>query len=154
MAAEDAAVEHDGGKAFGRGIHRRRKAGRPGADHGNVVDAFRIDRADQPDAAGELILSWIAQQLSAGAEHDRQLPGIDMEAFDQRFGFGVDVGVEQLLRLTVAAQEDLQSQHVAVVGMADDDRAAGAGFQKTDAADDQRTHDPFAELGLGNHQGA
>ena len=140
-------------KPFGRGIHRRRKAGRPGTDDGNVVDAVRIDRADQPDAARQLILAGIAQQLSAGAEHDRQLPGIDMEALDQRFGFGIDVGVEQLMRMAVAAQKALQPQHVAIVGAADDDRAAGAGFEQPDAAEDQRPHDALAELGFGDRAG-
>ena len=77
-----------------------------------------------------------------------------MEALDQRLGFGVGVGIEQLMRLTVAAQKNLQPQHVAIVGAADDDRAAGAGFQQPDAADDQRAHDPLAELGFGDQQGA
>ena len=77
-----------------------------------------------------------------------------MEALDQRLGLGVDVGIEQLLRMTVAAQKALQPQHVAIVGAADDDRAAGAGLQQPDAAEDQRPHDALAELGFGNQQGA
>ena len=154
LAAEAAAVEHDSGQPFGRGIHRGGKPGGPGADHGNVIDAVWINRADQPDAACQFVLGWITQQLPAGAEHDRQLPGIDMETLDQGLGFGVDVGVEQLLRLTVTAQKDLQPQHVAIVGAADDDRAAGAGLQQPDAADDQGPHDALAELGFGNQQGA
>ena len=154
LAAEAAAIEHDGGQPFGCGIDRGGQPGGPGADHRNVVDALRIDRTDQPDAARQFVLARITQQLPAGAEHDRQLPGIDMEALDQRLGFGVDVGIEQLLRMAVAAQKDLQPQHVAIVGATDDDRAAGAGLQQPDAAEDQGAHDALAELGLGNQQGA
>ena len=58
------------------------------------------------------------------------------------------------MRMAVAGEEALQPQHVAVVGPADDDRAAGAGFQQAHAAQDQRAHDALAELGLGNEQGA
>ena len=35
--------------------------------------------------------------------------------------------------MAVAAQEIFEPQHVAIAGGADDDRPAGAGFQKTDA---------------------
>ena len=58
------------------------------------------------------------------------------------------------MRMTVAAEKTFQPQHVAIVGAADDDRAAGAGFEQADAAQDQRAHDPFAELGFRNQQRA
>ena len=104
-----------------RRINRRRKSGRSGADHGDVIDAIRIDRTDQADAAREFVLAGIAQQLSARTEHDRQLSGIDMEALDQRFRFGVGFRIEQLMRMSIAAQKTFQPQHVAIVGATDDD---------------------------------
>jgi hypothetical protein len=53
--------------------------------------------------------------------------------------------------MAVATEENLQPQHVAIFGLANDDRA-GLGFQKTDAAQDQGAHDPLAEIGLGDEQ--
>ena len=58
------------------------------------------------------------------------------------------------MRMTVTGEEVLQPQHVAVVGPADNDRTARAGFQQAHAAQDQRAHDALAKLGLGNEQGA
>ncbi len=126
LAAEGAAIEHEDGKPFRRGIDRRRETRRTGADDGDVVEAVRIDRPHQSDAARQFVFAGIAQQLSARTQHDRQLPGIDMEALDQRLRFGVGVGIEQLMRMTVAAEKALQPQHVGILGAADNDRTSGA----------------------------
>jgi hypothetical protein len=154
LTAERAAVEHKDGETFRRGINGSRKARRPGADDGGIIDAIGIDRSDQADAARKLVFARIAQQLAARTKHDRQLPGIDMKAFDQRLCFGIGFGIEQLMRMTVAAQKTLQPQHVAILGPADDDRSAGAGFEQAHAAQDQCAHDALAEIGLRDKQRA
>ena len=46
----------------------------------------------------------------------------------------------------------LEPQHVAVVGTADDDRSADAGLEQADAAQDQRPHDPLAEIRFRDQQ--
>ncbi len=56
--------------------------------------------------------------------------------------------------MTVAAEKALQPQHVAILGPADDDRSAGAGLEQADAAQDQRAHDPLAEIGFRDQQRA
>src|SRR5262249_39593353 len=61
-------------------VDRSRKAGRPRADDGDVIKTLRVDRANQSDAARQLVLTWIAQHLSARTYDDRQLSRIDMEA--------------------------------------------------------------------------
>ena len=58
------------------------------------------------------------------------------------------------MRLPVAAQEGLQPDDVGDVRRADQHRAAGAGLDQADAAQDQRAHDALAELGLGDQQPA
>ncbi len=118
----------------------------------DVVDPIGIDRPDQADAAGELVLAGIAQQLAVRAQHDRQLPGVDVEALDQRLRLRIGLGIERLVRMAVAGQETLQPQHVAVLGAADDHRPAGPGLDQADAAQDQGAHDALAELGLGDEQ--
>ena len=100
LAAERAAVEHKHGQPFRRGIDGRCEAGGPGTYDRHVVDPVRIDRPDQSDAARQLVLAGIAQQLSARTEHDRQFAGIDMETLDQGFGAAICFGIEQLMRVS------------------------------------------------------
>ncbi len=56
------------------------------------------------------------------------------------------------MRMPVAGEEPFEAQHVAIVGAADDDRAAGADLDQADPAQDQGAHDALAELGLFDHQ--
>jgi len=73
-------------------INRGGKAGRSGADDDHVINRLRIDRFDEADAARELVLARIAQEVSVGTDDDRQFARIDVEALDQRLrariGFG------------------------------------------------------------------
>ena len=55
--------------------------------------------------------------------------------------------------MAIAAKEVGQAKNVAVLLAADDDRT-GAGLDQADATQDQRAHQPLAEIGLGNQQGA
>ena len=77
-----------------------------------------------------------------------------MEALDQRFRLGILLRVHPLIRMPVAGEEALEPKRVAVIDVADDDGAAGAFFEDADPAQDQRTHDPLAELGFGDQQRA
>ena len=105
LAAERATVEHHRRQTFGRGVDRSGKPCRTGTDDGYVVDLGGIDRAHQPDAAGEIGLGGIAKQLAAGTEDDGKLTGSDMEALDQRLGLGIDGRIEPLMRVPVAGEE-------------------------------------------------
>jgi hypothetical protein len=144
LPAEGAAVEHQGGESFRAGIDGGGEACGPGAHDRHVIEAVRIDRPQQADATGQLGLARIAQQLSVRTQHDRQLPGVDVKAIDQRPRLRIGLGIETLMRMAVAAQETLQPQHVAVAGAAHDHRSAGSGLEQADAAQDQRTHDALA----------
>jgi len=42
----------------------------------------------------------------------------------------IGLGVEALMRMPVAGQEPLEAQNIAVIGAADNDRAAGAAFRQ------------------------
>jgi hypothetical protein len=54
--------------------------------------------------------------------------------------------------VTVATEKTFQPEHIAALCVTDDDRSAGPGLKKADAAQDQRAHDPFAEISLRNKQ--
>ena len=56
--------------------------------------------------------------------------------------------------MSVAAEEVLQPHHVVRIRRADQHRAARAGLDQADAAQDQRAHDALAELRLGDQQPA
>ena len=81
-------------------------------------------------------------------------PGKTLNFSIENLAAGIGLGIEPLMRVTVAGEEVLEPQHIAVVGPADDDRTARTGFQEAHAAQDQRAHDALAELGLGDEQRA
>src|SRR5690242_18447822 len=56
--------------------------------------------------------------------------------------------------MTVATEKAFQSQHVAILGPAENDRPAYSGFQDSHATQDQGAHDALAKLGFRNHQRA
>ena len=75
-----------------------------------------------------------------------------MEAIDQCFRLRIGVGIELHARRAIAREKALEPQHVGIFGAADDHRSADAGLQHLRAAQDQRAHQPFAEVGLGDQQ--
>ena len=127
LAAEGATVERHDLEPFGCRVDRGGEARRPRAHDGDVVDAIGIDRPHQAEAAGELDLAGIAQERPVRAQHDRELTGVDVEAFDQRPRRRIALGVEPMMRMAVAAEKAFEPQHVAILGAADDDGAAGTG---------------------------
>ena len=153
LTAERAAIQHQHGQSLRRRVNRSGKAGRSRADDGDIVKVLRIDRADQSDAARQLVLARIAQHLSARTDHDRQLPRIDVETVDQRLGLQVGFGIEVHARRAVAGEKAFEPNYIGVFGTADDDRAADAILQHLCSAQDQRAHQPFAKLRFGDQQG-
>jgi hypothetical protein len=63
-------------------------------------------------------------------------------------------GVEHTVRLRVADEEIAKLQHVGRLRRPDQHGAGRAGLDQPDAAQDQRAHDPLAEVGLGDDQRA
>jgi len=75
-----------------------------------------------------------------------------VEALDQDLRAGIDAGIEPLVGMAVTGEKPLEPQDIAVIGRAHDHRAAAAGLEQADPAQDQGPHDPLAELGLFHHQ--
>jgi hypothetical protein len=90
--------------------------------------------------------------LSGGTQHNRQLAGIDVKAFDQGFGTCIVLGIEQLMRMTVAAQKALKPQDVAIFRAAHDYGPTGACFQQSNTPENQGTHDALAQLRFCNQE--
>ena len=82
------------------------------------------------------------------------MSGVYVKALDQRLRLGIGIGIERLVRVAIAAQEVLQPEHIAAVGIADDEGSAGPRLDQPHAAQDQGTHDPLAELGFRHQQRA
>ena len=94
LSAECAAVEDEHRESFRTCIDGGSETGGPGTHDDDVVEAVRIDRSQQADAAGELGFGRIAQELSAWTKHVRQLTGIDMEALNQCLGIRIDLSID------------------------------------------------------------
>src|SRR5215469_2091484 len=152
LTAERAPVEDQRAEPFRSRIDCGCEACRTGADDRHVIDTVGIDRPYQPDATGELSLARIAQQLSARAQHDRQLTRIDLKALDERFGSRISFGIEALMRVAIAAEKALQTKDVAVFRTADDHQSARPRLQETNATQNEGSHDPFAKFRLGDQQ--
>ncbi len=57
-----------------------------------------------------------------------------------------------MVRVAVSPQKSLQPEHIAVFAAAQDHRSADILLQQRDTAQDERAHDPFAQLSLLHHQ--
>src|SRR6516225_5833192 len=147
-----AAIRHQRRQALGSCIHRGGETRWAGADDNDVIDLVRVDRFDEPDAAGEFDIARIAQQLSIGTKNDRQFASVDMKAIDQGLRTRIGLWVEPLMRVPVAGKKALEAQNIGMIRAADDHRPAGTPIEKADTAQDQGAHDAFAQLGLFDQQ--
>src|SRR5204863_3763296 len=99
LATEGSTIQHEHRETLGRRVDRRGKTRGSGADDGDVIDGGGIDGSEETNAAGELRLTRVAQQLSAWTQHDRQLERIDVEALEQGVGARIGLGVQPLVRM-------------------------------------------------------
>jgi len=152
LPTECTAVENENRQSFRARVDGTGEARGARTDDDDVIEAVRIDRPQQADAAGELGFGRIAQQLPAGTKHDRQLTGIDMKTLDQCLGLGIGLGIQPLVGMAIAAEKSFEPKHIGVLRTAHDHRAAGAGLEQPDPAQNQRTHDVLAELRFGDEQ--
>ena len=67
LTTKCATVQHEYGEAFRPCVDSGGETRGPGTHDDNVIDTVRIDRPYQSDATRELDLSWITQELPAGA---------------------------------------------------------------------------------------
>src|SRR5258706_3157769 len=148
LASERVAIQYQNRKSLGRGIDGRRQTGRSRADNRDVIKLGGVERLDEADTPGKSDLARVAKHLPVRAQHDGKLEGLDMKAFKQGLCLRVGVGIESLTGMAIACQESLQPKDIAIVGTADDNRAANARFKQTDAAQDEGAHDALAQLGL------
>ena len=73
-------------------------------------------------------------------------------ALDDVARLGVGRRVEEVMGMAVPVEEILEPGDGGRCRRADEHRAAGAGADQRDAAQDERAHDALAELGLGDQQ--
>ena len=154
LAAIGAGIQDDHRQALGSRIDRGREPGGPAADDGDVVDLCAVQSRDHAERAGKLGDRRVAQHRAVRADHQRQLRVSRPVFDDQLTRLRIDLGIEHVMRLAVATEKGLQADDVVRCRRADQDRAAGAGLDQADAAQDQRPHDALAELRLGHQQPA
>ena len=153
LSADCPRVEDDHRQAFGCGIYRGGEAGGPGADDGDVVGSIGMIDAQHAEAAGQLDLGGIVQNRSIGTHDKRHGGGSRRVLREDRRRVRIIGGIEHLKRAGVSGEKALQAQEVGTAGGPDENRPAGAHLDQGDSAQDERVHDPLADLGLGNQQG-
>jgi len=94
LTAKGTTIEREHREPLRSCIHCGGETRRAGADDDHIVNLVRIDRFDEPDAAGKLGIARITQQLSIGAENDRQFASVDMKALDQRLCTGIGLWIQ------------------------------------------------------------
>ena len=135
-------------------IDRSGKPRRPGANDHDVKNTVRVYGPNKSDAASQLSFGWVAQHPSVRTQDDRQLAGIDMKAFDQRFCFLVFLRIKFLMRMTIATEKAGQSEYAPAFGVPDNYRTAGTFLEQTNPTQDQRAHDALAEFSFSDQQRA
>ena len=152
MTAKGAAIEREHREPLGSCIDCGGKTRGTSADDDHIINLVRVDGFDEANAAGKFDIAGIAQQSSIGAEHDRQVAGVDSKALDQGMRARISERVEPLMRMPVAGEEPFEAQNIAVIGAADDYWATGAGIEEADPVQDQGAHDALAEFCFFDHQ--
>src|SRR5262249_1888503 len=115
LTAKGAAIQHEHRESLRSRIDRSGKTRRASADHDHVINLVRVDRSDETDAAGELDIAGVAQQLSIGTENDRQFPGADVKALDQGCCTRIGLWVQSLVRMPVAGEEIFEAQNIGML---------------------------------------
>jgi len=67
------------------------------------------------------------------------LAGADVEAFDQRFGLGIVLGVEAFMRMTITAKKACEPKYITVICAPHNDRMGANGAVHRQSASDERT---------------
>jgi hypothetical protein len=103
--------------------------------------------------ASQCTVTGVAQYRAVGTGR-QHLCRCQSRLLEERRGVGILGRVELTIRIAVAREECLQSQHRRRIRTAHEHRAAGIGCDQAGASQDQGAHDPFAQVGLGDQQGA
>ena len=151
LAAKRAAVEDRDTQAFRSRIHRARESRRTRADDGDIEDFAVRQRIHHSEIAGERVFVGREQDRAVGAEHEHVVVRASVLR-EQRRHRGVVTRVDRVVGLTIAAEKVLQPMEVRGLRRTDQNGAAPSGLDQPDAAQDQRPHDPLAELRFGHDQ--
>jgi hypothetical protein len=153
LAAERPAVDNHDAQSLGRGVHRGGKARRPRAHDSDVVELGMAGRAEHAETTGDRVLGRIDEDRSVGTHRERVV-GSDPVLLEQRCRGAVEVGVERLVRLEVAREERLQPDKMGRSSGTDEHGAARTGLEQPRATQDERAHDPLAQVRFRDDQRA
>ena len=155
LSAERALVEHDHRQALRRGIDRGGKPGRPGADHGDVVDVVGIELRRDAQARCGL---GVGRPLQHRAVRDRPSAAVRSGCTPNRStsaaALVVGGGIEHGVGIAVAREKPLQPDSSGVPGRPISTEPAPPSCEQPDAAQDEGAHHDLADFGRADHQRA
>ena len=106
LAARRMAIDEQRAQTFRRAVHRRREAGRPGADDDQIVDV--VGGCQRPaKALGDLPRLRIAEERTILEEQERQALGAHRRRVEQRARLGIALDVDPVIRQEAAGEEVL-----------------------------------------------
>jgi hypothetical protein len=154
LSAERALVEHQHREPLGGGVDRGGEAGRPGADHGDIVERLRIELGRDAEAHSRLDVRGPLEHGAVGAEHQRKILRLHAEALNHGAAFLVVGGVEHGVGIAVAREKALQPHELRRARPTDQHRARAAVLDQPHAAQDEGAHERFADVRRADHQRA
>ena len=147
-------IEHDHRQAFRRAINRGGETGGTGADHGNIIEFFRIEFGRDAETGAGFGIARALEQRAVRADHQRQFVLQNAEAFDRRARLLVGRDIEHRIRIAVAREKALDAYDVGRIRVPDQQRAGAAFLDQRHAAQDEGAHHDLAQFGRADHQRA
>ncbi len=145
LAAVALGVENGDRQALGGGVDGGGEPGGAGAHHRDVEHLAARRPPGHAEGAAELADGRVEQRLAGGnddhGQHRAARPAVAEEACRR----GVDRGVGDLVGKRAPPEKGREADHVGVVGVADDQRAAVARLDELHPPQDQRAGDPLAQ---------
>jgi hypothetical protein len=101
----------------------------------------------QADAAGKFGFGRIAQELPAWTS---TIGNCSVSTWKRSISALASASVSgrahSLVRMTIAAEKPFNPKHVSILRASHDERSFGAGFEETDATENQHAHNRLAKL--------
>ena len=152
LSARRHRLEHQHVEAFGGGIHRRRQAGRSGADDHHVAQVCLVDDLVETQTVRDLLVGRIFQRRSVATDDHGHVVDGHVKPIEQVLRAGLALEVDVLIGMAVPRQELLDSKRARRMIGSNQHDIADALRDQLHPAEDERPHQDFAQLAVGLHQ--
>ena len=154
LTSRRAGFEHHDIQAFRGRIDAGGKTRRPCPHYDDVPHAVIIDLLIHTQGRSDFFVAGIFQHHCAVTDHHRKIFDADVKALEQLAHRRIAVDVQVHIRIAVAREELLQTQRARRAGGPEQHDVAAARGHQRHTPQNESTHEQFAELRVGLHDGA